>query len=153
MKWGGRNFPVPFFVWREIMSRKDFKPWPLNDIYHIEERLKEYDPDLYLLFNDKTGEHLLMDGLMDMAIMKIPQPGFEVLDARLVDHIKKIHTANGFSATEEIERHQEKLDREEERKLNDVAEDFAKESKEAFRNAYDYGRVDGVQKYVNGVSV
>ncbi|MGX5390228.1 2,3-dihydroxybenzoate--AMP ligase, partial [Bacillus thuringiensis] len=39
------------------------------------------------------------------------------------------------------------------RKLNDLAEDYARESKEAFWNAHAYGRVDGVQKYVQGVNV
>jgi hypothetical protein len=135
------------------MSRKDFKQWPLNDLYHIQERLQEYDPDLYILWNGKTGEHLIMDGLMNVAVMKIPQKGFEVLDSRVVAHIKRIHTANGFSASKEIEKHEATLEREEQRKLDDIAQDFAKESKEAFNNAYNYGRVDGVQKYVQGVSV
>lgn len=135
------------------MNRNDFKPWPLNDVYHIEERLQEYDPTLYLLYNEKTGEHLLMDGLMDMAIMKLPQPGFETLDARLVIQVKRIHTANGFSAVQEVETHQSRMELEQERKLEDMAQDFAKESKEAYRNAYEYGRVDGAQKYVQGVSV
>lgn len=135
------------------MNRQDFKAWPKNDIYHVEERLQEYDPTLYILFNDKTGEHLLMDGLMDSAIMKLPQPGFEELDSRLVEHIKKIHTINGFSAIQEVETHESSMERERERQLDDMVQDFAKESKEAFRNAYDYGRVDGVQKYVQGVSV
>jgi hypothetical protein len=122
-----------------------------NDVYHVEERLQEYDPTLYIMFNPKTGEHLLMDGLMDMAIMKIPQIGFEQLDSRLVDHIKKIHIANGFSAIEEVEQQQRRRELDQEKALEDLAQDFAKESKEAFNNAYNYGRVDGVQKYVHGV--
>ena len=44
-----------------------------------------------------------MDGLLDMSIMKIPQIGFEQLDARIVDHIKRIHTVNGFSAVQTVE--------------------------------------------------
>ena len=30
-----------------------------------------------------------MDGLLEMSIMKIPQIGFEQLDSRVVNHIKK----------------------------------------------------------------
>lgn len=124
-----------------------------NDIYHVEEQLQAYDSTLYIMFNPKTGEHLIMDGLLETAIMKIPQIGFEQLDSRLVDHIKRIHTANGFSAIEEIEQQFRRRERDQEKKLEDLAHDFAKESKEAFHNAYSYGRVDGVQKYVHGTSI
>ncbi|MEI4680263.1 2,3-dihydroxybenzoate--AMP ligase, partial [Bacillus cereus] len=79
--------------------------------------------------------------------------GFEQLDARIVDHIKRIHTVNGFSAVQTVEDTEKKRQKEEERKLNDLAEDYARESKEAFWNAHTYGRVDGVQKYVQGVNV
>ena len=44
-----------------------------------------------------------MDGLLDMSIMKIPQIGFEELDSRTIDHIKRIHTVNGFSAVQTVE--------------------------------------------------
>ena len=93
-----------------------------------------------------------MDGLLEMSIMKIPQIGFEQLDSRVVNHIKRIHTANGFSAVQTVE-NTEKKDKKKKRKLNDLAEDYARESKEAFWNAHAYGRVDGVQKYVQGVNV
>ncbi|MGQ3740808.1 2,3-dihydroxybenzoate--AMP ligase [Bacillus sp. Fil] len=134
-----------------IYERRGFQRTVLNDMYHVEERLQEYDPYLYLMWNPRTGEHLIMDGLLEMSIMKIPQIGLEELDARVVDHIKRIHTANGFSAVQTVEDTEKKRQKEEERKLNDLAEDYARESKEAFWNAHAYGRVDGVQKYVNGV--
>ncbi|RCX31652.1 MULTISPECIES: 2,3-dihydroxybenzoate--AMP ligase, partial [Bacillus] len=107
----------------------------------------------YLMWNPKNGEHVIMDGLLDMSIMKIPQIGFEELDSRTIDHIKRIHTVNGFSAVQTVEDTEKKRQKEEERKLNDLAEDYARESKEAFWNAHAYGRVDGVQKYVQGVNV
>jgi flagellar biosynthesis/type III secretory pathway protein FliH len=130
-----------------------FKRWPLNDIYHVDEQLKAYDEHLYLLYNPKTNEHLIMDGLIEVAVMKIPQPGFPHLSSKVVDHMKKIHIMNGFDADKEIKQAEERREREHQKKVNEVAEDFAKESLEAYRNAYDYGRVDGHQKYVQGVSV
>ncbi len=48
---------------------------------------------------------------------------------------------------------EKKRQQEQERQLQDLAEDYARESKEAFWNAHAYGRVDGVQKYVQGVNV
>lgn len=136
----------------EDTMRHDFKPWPLNDIYHVQEALQEYDKDLYLLYNSKTNEHLIMDGQINVAVMKIPQPGFPFLSSKVVEHIKKIHVLNGFDAEKEIRQQEEKQEKERQRKLADMAEDFAKESKEAYSNAFE-GRTDGVQKYVQGVSV
>jgi flagellar biosynthesis/type III secretory pathway protein FliH len=133
--------------------RRGFRPWPLNDIYHVEEALKEYDEHLYLLYNPQTNEHLIMDGFIDMAVMKIPQVGFPFLTSCVVDHMKKIHVLNGFDANQEIQKHEEEREREREKKLNDMAEDFAKESHEAYKNAYEYGRFDGAQKYVQGIEV
>ncbi|OUB91689.1 2,3-dihydroxybenzoate--AMP ligase [Bacillus thuringiensis serovar medellin] len=136
-----------------VFERRGFQRTFLNDIYHVEERLQSYDPHLYLMWNPKNGEHVIMDGLLDMSIMKIPQIGFEQLDARIVDHIKRIHTVNGFSAVQTVEDTEKKRQQEQERQLQDLAEDYARESKEAFWNAHAYGRVDGVQKYVQGVNV
>jgi hypothetical protein len=133
--------------------KNGFKRWPLNDIYHVEEQLKEYDEHLYLLYNPTTNEHLIMDGLFETAVMKIPQPGFPFLTSNIVDHMKKIHIANGFDADKEIKMAEAKREREHHRVMEDMAEDFARESLEAYKNAYDYGRVEGAQKYVQGVSV
>ena len=99
------------------------------------------------MWNPTSGEHVIMDGLLETSIMKIPQIGFEELDSRIVEHIKRIHTANGFSAVQTVEDTESK--RQQERKLQDLAEDYAKESKESFWNAH----VDGVQKYIQGVNV
>jgi flagellar biosynthesis/type III secretory pathway protein FliH len=133
--------------------KNGFKSWPLNDIYHVQEQIQAYDEHLYLLYNPKTNEHLIMDGMFDVSIMKIPQPGFPFLSSKVVDHLKKIHIMNGFDADKEIKQADEKREKEHQRKVDDMAEDFAKESLEAYKNAYDYGRTDGVQKYVQGVSV
>ncbi|PEP80690.1 2,3-dihydroxybenzoate--AMP ligase [Bacillus toyonensis] len=134
-------------------NRRGFQRIFLNDIYYVEEQLQDYDPYLYIMWNPSSGEYLIMDGMLETSIMKIPQIGFEQLDSRIVDHIKRIHTVNGFSAVQTVEDTEQKRKREEERKLNDLAEDYAKESKEAFWNVHAYGRVDGVQKYVHGVNV
>lgn len=130
--------------------RKGFQRTFINDIYHIEERLQEYEKDLYIMYNPSTGEWLIMDGLIDQSIMKIPQIGFETLDARVVEHIKRIHIANGFSASEYVDANNATQQRERDRKTEDFAEYYAKESLEATRNLALYGRTDGYQKYVQG---
>ncbi|MNF13797.1 hypothetical protein D3C80_2157650 [compost metagenome] len=59
--------------------------------------------------------------------MKIPQPGFPELSSRVVSHIRKIHTANGFSATAVIEKSDERREREFEMKSDQLALDFARD--------------------------
>jgi hypothetical protein len=122
----------------------------INDINNIEQRLQEYDPDLYVMWNPKDGTWLIMDGVMEMAIMKIPQIGLTSLDSRVYDRIREIHV-QGFSAQQVIKEAEEAMEAEEERKMKDLALDFAHEAKDAFLNAYDYGRESGVTKYVGGV--
>jgi len=129
-------------------ERQGFQRAFLNDPYHVNERLQEYDEHLYVMWNPTTGEHLIVDGLIGLSVMKIPQRGFPFLTGNLVDHIRKIHTANGFSASAHIEESDRRRERENQRIQEDLAQDFAKEMKEAGRNAFDYGIVDGKRKYV-----
>ena len=95
----------------------------------MEEQLQSYDPHLYLMWNLKNGEHVIMDGLLEMSIMKIPQIGFEQLDSRVVNHIKRIHTANGFSAVQTVENTEKKTKR---RRLNDQRKIMRENQKKHF---------------------
>lgn len=127
-------------------ERKGFQRTFTNDIYHIEKQLQEYDELLYIMWNPNTGEWLIMDGLMDAAVMKIPQIGFETLDSRLIEHIKKIHTYNGFSAIHEIEEYEARKQREEEKKLEDLSYHMAKDLQKPLKEAFMYGRTTGTVK-------
>lgn len=118
-----------------------------NDIYRVEEQLQEYDKDLFIMWNPSTNEHLIMDDIMKLAVMKIPQIGFETLDSRVVTHMKKIHTKNGFNASWELKESDERREREQERIMNDLSEDYAKEMKPALQELGTTGRIDGVNKY------
>lgn len=121
-----------------------------NDINNIEEQLQEFDEHLYVMYNPKTNSWLIMDGLIESALMKIPQIGFPTLDQRVYREIRRIAKAD-YSASAEIEQKEFDRKKEMQRKSDDLAEDFAKEAREAFINAYDYGRESGVTKYVGGV--
>lgn len=127
--------------------RQGFQRTFLNDIYHVEERLQEYDPYLSLLYNPKTNGWLICDELMGVAVMSIPQKGFETLDGRVVEHMKKIHTANGFSAVKQIEASDARREREYKRKQNDLIDDMAREMLPAARELNSTGRVEGVKTY------
>lgn len=122
----------------------------INDINNIEQQLQDYDPDLYIMWKPSDNTWLIMDGMMETAIMKIPQIGLTALDQRVYHRIREIHVTTGHSAIRDIEAAERKMQRDEDAFIADLAYDFAKESKEAFVNAYDYGRESGVTKYVNG---
>lgn len=119
----------------------------INDIYKVEEQLQSYDPHLFIMFNPNDGTWLIMDDVTKLAIMKIPQTNFETLDSRLVSHIKKIHVGNGFNATWELQEADDNRERESERVMDDMIEDYAKEMKPALRQIYNTGRTDGVKTY------
>lgn len=111
----------------------------LNDLYYVEEQLQAYDEHLYLMWNPSNGQHLIMDGLLDIAVMRIPQPGFPVLSSRVVEHMKRIHTANGFSASAVIEENERRREKEIEWKTNDIAENFARDTLKFAKRAALYG--------------
>lgn len=116
-----------------------FRTSIINDLYDVEPQLQEYDEHLYIMWNPNTGEHLVMDGLLEVAIMRIPQIGFECLDSRVVNHIKRIHTANGFSAVKELDSNRARREREQAAKVDDMAYNFAKDTRRAVRNLAYYG--------------
>lgn len=105
-----------------------------NDMYMVEERLQDYDPTLYLMYNPTTGEHLVMDGILEIAIMKIPQIGFEVLDSRVVEHIKKIHSYRGFNIAYELKESEDRRQREFDRVQEDISYNFAKDTQRAVQS-------------------
>ena len=110
-----------------------------NDIYHVEEQLQAYDPTLYIMYNQNDGTWLIMDGITELAIMRLPQKGFETLDSRVVSHIKKIHTANGFSASWELQQAEERRQKELDRQLGDIAYNYAKDMERPVKELAYYG--------------
>lgn len=105
-----------------------------NDLYMVEEQLQAYDPTLYLMYNPETGQHLIMDGILEIAIMSIPQKGFETLDSRVVEHIRKIHSYRGYNVSYEFKEAEERREREFQRVQDDLTYNFAKDTEKHVRN-------------------
>jgi hypothetical protein len=110
-----------------------------NDLYMVEEQLQAYDPTLYLMYNPSNGEHLIMDGILEIAIMKIPQIGFETLNSHVVDHIKRIHTGRGFDSASEFKAAQDRRDRDFEKQQEEIAYNYAKDTEKSVRKLAYYG--------------
>jgi hypothetical protein len=106
----------------------------INDIHGVQEQLQAYDKDLYIMWKSEDNTWLIMDDIMNTAIMKIPQQGFETLDSRIVTHIKKIHTVTGFNASWEIQQADERREREEERIQDDMIYNMGKDTHKEVRS-------------------
>ncbi|WP_217597289.1 2,3-dihydroxybenzoate--AMP ligase [Cohnella sp. GbtcB17] len=117
----------------ERYERDGFTRVFTNDLYEVERQLQDYDEHLYVMWNPHTGEHLVVDGLVGLSVMKIPQRGFPALTTAVVDRIRRIHTANGFSATAHVEAAQDRLERENEKRVHEMAENFARDTLKSAR--------------------
>lgn len=133
------------------LERKGFSRTFTNDVYHVEKRLKEHDDNLYVMYNPNICQWLIVDERNDSIVMKIPQIGFEELDARVVNHIKQIDVMNGYNVVDVIEREEALRDRELKRQQEDLAYNMAKDIKHGVQQAHDYGRDKYTSKYVQAV--
>ena len=61
-----------------------------GDIYNIEERLQEHDPDLSLLLNQENGNYKVL--YKNQYVTEWPFP----LDDRLIKHMQKIDSHRGY---------------------------------------------------------
>lgn len=93
-----------------------------GDIYDIEERLQEHDPDLSLLLN-KNGNYQVL--YRNQHVMEWPRP----LDDRLVKHMQRIDSRRGYDAIKEIDAHNDKLEQTIERERLNYLESVVKDNK------------------------
>lgn len=100
--------------------RKGFRTLHLNDAYNINERLQEYDKALYIMYNHKEHQWLVMDDVTDTAIMKIPQEGFSTLDERVLTHMRMIDPNNGYNIATVMDYEDKRQVAEEERQQNEL---------------------------------
>lgn len=121
--------------------RQGFTRVMTNDLYNVEQQLQEVDEHIYLMWNPHTGEHLIMDGLTELAIMRIPQRGWPELHSGVVTHIRKIHTKNGYSAVKEVERSDRQREMEFDKKTSELATDFARDMYRGDRKSINFSGV------------
>lgn len=117
----------------ERYQRQGFTTVHINDLYEVERQLQEYDEHLFVMWNPHTGEHLIVDGLIGLSVMKIPQIGFPALTRDVVDHMKRIHTKNGFSAISQVQEADARREKETAKKLDELSKGFAKDTLKAAR--------------------
>lgn len=95
----------------------------VGDVYNIEERLQEFNPNLSLEFNKSNGNYIVY--FKDQYVMEWQRP----LDARLLQHMYKIDSHRGYDALKEIDEYNDKLDKSNERDRYNYIEAVAKDYK------------------------
>lgn len=128
-------------------NKQENQGYFLLEDHPVIDMLQDHDDTLQIAYNARKGKYRVLDQTFH-CIMQVP---YETLDSRTVEHIKRIDTRTGYRAIDQINAVEAALEREKERRENDMIQDFAKEFKEAAHNVYNYGRTSGYQKYVNGV--
>src|SRR5690606_16196775 len=92
------------------------------DIYHIEERLQQYDPDYFrrIDFDEKRGLHRLIcyDPVNREEYIAFTVPAGK-LDHRTVAKYMEIHPRNGFNIFKYLDAELQKRDRAQEKRISD----------------------------------
>jgi|HigsolmetaGSP11D_1036233.scaffolds.fasta_scaffold17374_2 hypothetical protein len=106
------------------------------DIYHIEERLQQYDPDYFrrIDFDEKRGLHRLIcyDPVNREEYVAFTVPAGK-LDHRTVAKYMEIHPRNGFNIFKYLDQELNKREREQEKRISDMAHDLADNILSSFR--------------------
>lgn len=105
----------------------------VGDIYHIEERLQEMDPEISLMFDN--GKYHVFH--RDYYVMAWPWP----LDCRLLQHMRKIDLQRGsYDPFREVEEYNEKVESGMDKQRYNTLEDTVKYYHPKIRND-----IDGIQ--------
>lgn len=94
-----------------------------GDVYNIEERLQEFDPNLSLKMNENNGNYIVY--FKNQYVMEWQRP----LDARLLQHMRKIDSHRGYDALKEIDKYNDKLEKSNEKDRYNYLESVVKDNK------------------------
>lgn len=94
------------------------------DIYHIEERLKEWHPAVLRIDWDVNQHKIIMKDARDKEYTAMHVP-FGHLDARVIHRMMEINPERGYSPFDEIDRNIRQRERDQERKIENIAYDMA----------------------------
>jgi hypothetical protein len=126
---------LPFTFKEEIKYRLLDKPMltPIfKHVLDVPERLFEYDPSFFIVFNNEMNRHEVhsLDNKGDTYCFAIP---YKRLDARTLRKVwqddLRVH---GSTIFEELEKEEEQREKAQERKRRNEIEAFAKETKSLF---------------------
>lgn len=106
----------------------------MYDIYHIEERLQEVDPNILRIdFDPDTLRHEIVardKANNEYVAMTVP---LGKLDARVVERVKEIDPRRGYNPFDDIEKWMNDKERRENRRIEDMARDMADNVYDSFK--------------------
>jgi hypothetical protein len=102
-----------------------------TNVYCIPERLKEIDPDFYVVFNTETQKFELHreNHTWDTLELNIP---YDELDARTIELVKKNKIENAKKIFAEIDKHNEMLQK---KRWEEAIDEANQKAKEIYRYA------------------
>lgn len=106
-----------------------------TNVYHIPERLKEYDNNLFVVFNARknTFEVHSKENKGSTYVMTVP---FSELDDRIIHHVKKHDLKmQGNKMIEEMNKTNERLELQQEKDRKNWIKDVVKETRWHFKKA------------------
>jgi len=111
-----------------------------SNVYHIPERLKEIDPNYFVVFNTETQKFEVhhSEQIGNTLALNIP---YEELDARTIELIHKNRIENIDKIIDEIDNWNEWIEKEHEKKLFDEA---GQKVKDIYRYVSTKERVDTI---------
>jgi len=81
-----------------------------NDLFSVADRLREIDPDYFLFYRYRTGKFEVHSRAQRGSSLAVTLP-FERLDCRAVEYVLKTRVENAAALLSEMERHNERLER------------------------------------------
>lgn len=118
-----------------VIGSKPFLRPIENDLYGIAEKVREYDPSFFVVFNVRRKKHEIHSTVPAITSyqMDCPGNGYD-LDDRTLHAIREGDLRNrGREIFAEIDRHNERLEKAQEKRVNSRMKDAIKESRWHFK--------------------
>lgn len=110
-----------------------------TNVFHIPERLKEYDPELLIVRNMRKHRFEIHSNEQkgNTHVMTIP---FNELDTRTLTHVRNHDLrTRGIKIIEEMDKHNKDIEVRQEKEYKNWVKDVVKETRWHFKKAYDEG--------------
>lgn len=95
-----------------------------TNVFRIPERIKEIDPDYFILFNSYTQKYELHHRITPWNTYQLTFP-YPELDARAVTHVNRTHVRRAKQLAREVEEHNRKLDEAKRKRFSDQVREIA----------------------------
>jgi hypothetical protein len=111
-----------------------------SNVFNIPERIKEIDPDYFILFNTYSQKYELHHTLTPWNTYQLTFP-YEALDERAVFHVNRTHVRRAKQLAMEVEEHNRKLDEDKKKRFSDQVREIS-------NWAYDHYHIE--KRYFHG---